>query len=556
MLLTENKNYYPTPNTLIEKMISGIKWKEIKTVLEPSAGSGNIVDEIMPYANANHWSNPKPTFSVDCIEIDEQLQATLKVKGYRLVYNNFLTFNTCKKYDLIIMNPPFDNGAKHLLKALEMQSNGGCVVCLLNAETIKNAYSNERKALKDKLSELNASIEYIENAFMTAERQTAVEVALVKVIIDSKEEIIDKDIFDKFKPNKKAITASEPITDQENMLTCFSAENSFIELAVEQYETETKMGIELIQVYKKMKPYLLKTITKDKKNTFSNYEYSLFLVLGNNEDNARYNSKTIDENDFIKIMRLKYWNALFQNPKFTGKLTQNLKEELDKKVEQYADYDFNVFNIYELAEEMQLKTTKGIEDTIITLFNELTYKYAYATNKEFETKNIHYFNGWVTNKCWFINKKVIIPYLNSGWEGQRKLSDIHKALSYLDYNNDNTDANIEQMIVDYKKAKGIWHSDYIEEIPLPYFTIRFYKKGTAHITFTNQEILDKFNLFCCKNKNMLPPHFGKKKYEDMTNTEQQVATEFMGSKENYNKVYNNQDKYLLDFSTAKYLLLN
>jgi len=36
-----------------------------------------------------------------------------------------------KEYSLIILNPPFSNGCKHLLKALEMQQrNGGAVVCL------------------------------------------------------------------------------------------------------------------------------------------------------------------------------------------------------------------------------------------------------------------------------------------------------------------------------------------------------------------------------------------------------------------------------------------
>lgn len=87
-----------------------------------------------------------------------------------------------KEYDLIVMNPPFSNGCKHLLKALEMQKrNGGAVICLLNAETLKNPCTNDRQDLQRKLAEYNAKIEYMQDAFLDAERKTAVEIALVKV---------------------------------------------------------------------------------------------------------------------------------------------------------------------------------------------------------------------------------------------------------------------------------------------------------------------------------------------------------------------------------------
>lgn len=69
------------------------------------------------------------------------------------------------------MNPPFSQGAKHLLKALALQSNGGMVLCILNAETIKNPYTNERMALKQKLNEYNANIDFISGAFESSEHR-------------------------------------------------------------------------------------------------------------------------------------------------------------------------------------------------------------------------------------------------------------------------------------------------------------------------------------------------------------------------------------------------
>ena len=67
-----------------------------------------------------------------------------------------------------------------------MQKNGGTIVSLLNAETIKNPYSNERKQLTNLLDKYNAEIEYIENAFSSADNTTNVEIALIKVYIPNK----------------------------------------------------------------------------------------------------------------------------------------------------------------------------------------------------------------------------------------------------------------------------------------------------------------------------------------------------------------------------------
>lgn len=45
-MFTDNKDFYPTPQNLIDKMLDGLDWKMIHTVLEPSAGKGNIVEAL------------------------------------------------------------------------------------------------------------------------------------------------------------------------------------------------------------------------------------------------------------------------------------------------------------------------------------------------------------------------------------------------------------------------------------------------------------------------------------------------------------------------------
>jgi hypothetical protein len=84
------------------------------------------------------------------------------------------------------MNPPFANGDLHLLKAIDIQKNGGKIVCILNAETIDNPYSNTRKLLANTLNKYNAEIKYYENAFVGSERTTVVCVAVVYIDIPRK----------------------------------------------------------------------------------------------------------------------------------------------------------------------------------------------------------------------------------------------------------------------------------------------------------------------------------------------------------------------------------
>jgi phospholipid N-methyltransferase len=46
-----NNEFYPTPQSMIDKMLSGVDFRTIRTVLEPSAGKGDIAEEIKEMLN-------------------------------------------------------------------------------------------------------------------------------------------------------------------------------------------------------------------------------------------------------------------------------------------------------------------------------------------------------------------------------------------------------------------------------------------------------------------------------------------------------------------------
>lgn len=119
---------------------------------------------------------------------------------------------------------------------------------------------------------------------------------------------------------------------------------------------------------------------------------------------------------------------------------------------------------------------------------------------------------------------------------QSVLSDIEKALNYLD---DGTTAPVDLMrVLERANQEGS-----TKKIPLKYFRITLYKKGTCHIEFTNPDLLDKLNIFGSRKRGWLPPCYGRKAYSNMTGQEKSVIDEFQG-KDAYEEVLNRKEYFL------------
>ena len=125
--------FYPTPKNLVDQMLELVDWDRVQFALEPSAGKGDIAQGIR-----ERMKQKKEPFQLDCVEIDSDLRAALRQRGYNVVANDFLAWDAQTRYDLIAMNPPFRDGDRHLLHALDLMKHGGQIVCLLNASTLEH----------------------------------------------------------------------------------------------------------------------------------------------------------------------------------------------------------------------------------------------------------------------------------------------------------------------------------------------------------------------------------------------------------------------------------
>ena len=524
--------FYPTPQSLADELISGYDWRYIESVLEPSAGKGDLafaaakklfaVRKGYPVHHERDEREAIRQADVDCIEIDPMLRDMLEGRGFRVIHDDFLSFQTQKRYGLILMNPPFDEGAEHLLKAIEMQQSGGKIACILNAETIRNPFSHARQRLAKELSAHGATITYKEGAFSGAERSTDVDIAIVKLDIPHAKR--DSAIMEEMR--KAPTYKQQEIPSEYSEIVRYNQ----IDEWVNRYNYEVACGIRLIEEYEAMLPHML-----DKPgDKYANPILELKLHTGGHDKDARINA-------YIRQTRGKYWSMIFKQESITRRLTSNLVSELYDSVNVLMDYDFSVYNILTLVIKMNSKVIGGVEDTIVKLFDEWT---ARCWNEE--SPNRHYYDGWKTNDCFSIGKKVIIPFYGaydswskrfSAYNVYSKFADIEKVFDFLDSGRTDWPGSLEDAM---RIAEA---TENTRNIDTKYFTVTFFKKGTAHLVFKDMELLEKFNLFAGQKKGWLPPRYGKVRYADMTEEEQRVIDSFQG-RERYEHIMAHADYYL------------
>lgn len=537
-----NNTFYPTPPHIAEKLLADIDWRTIEQVLEPSAGKGDLVKFINAKAHQTHYHKTH----IDCVEIDENIRAILKhtmtsTKNVAIVHDDFLTYNHYKRYNLIAMNPPFSNGNEHLLKALQMQEHGGEIRCILNAETIKNPYSNKRKLLVQKLSDLNAQIDFITDGFANAEHQTNVEIAIIKVSIPYKNnQDFDSEFYRHF---EKAVKHKEIEKDKTKEVGM----SGFIENLVQQYNIEVQASLKLIHEFKAMKKYLNHDISDDR------YGYSMLRLTTKNDTYG----DDVNINNYLEKVRLKYWKYLMVNKDFTGKLTSKLAESYQQQINHMANFEFSIFNIKQLMVDINSNLITGVKNSIEGLFDKLSSEHSYYPECK---NNIHYFNGWKTNKAHYVGMKSIIPtnvFADRIWavrgetfvvsKARDVIGDLEKAFNYLD-GRATESVDLEEILQEASE------NGQTKNIECKYFYVTFYKKGTMHIKFKYKTLVDRLNIFVARQRAWLPPDYGQRKYEEMDSQSRGVIDSFQG-KDAYRKVIANKSEYLIEVNESAPLMI-
>lgn len=170
--LTYLPDFFPTPRSLVQRMLDIAAVSSGMEVLEPSAGKGDI-------ALAAHARGA----NVSCCEIAPALREILRNHGLQLIESDFLELPVAPRFDAVVMNPPFSGLADidHVRHAYEFLASGGRLVAIMAESAF---FRSDRKSteFRDWLDSIGGDSERLpSDTFSSAEsfRSTSVQTRLV-----------------------------------------------------------------------------------------------------------------------------------------------------------------------------------------------------------------------------------------------------------------------------------------------------------------------------------------------------------------------------------------
>jgi hypothetical protein len=455
MGIFNNQDFYPTPEDVIFTMLEGVNITN-KIILEPSAGNGNIID----YLN-NHGAQ-----EVLFCEIEKDLQTISQHKG-KFLKPDFLQVESSdiSHINLIIMNPPFSKDVEHINHAINIAPAGCKIIALCNAQTILNPYSQSRKELKQNI-DYYGTFTNIGSCFLEAERSTGVEVGLIvinKAGSDYSTEFEGFFLEDEEEPQGDGIMSYNVVRDLVNRY------------------------VESIKIFDRQ---------LEEANRMNKLTSGYFSVdIGMNLTDGKIPTTRAD---FKKAMQKSGWAFIFNKMNMQKHATRQLRDDINKFVEQQTQIPFTMRNIYKMLELVVGTTEQRMDKAIEVVFDKVTMHHH---ENRFGVK------GWKTNENYVLTQKFIIP--NICWQDQRWykgeskiqidwtnseiLEDMLKGICYI--TGDNYD-DFETLRNEAKKPKN----EYGTWFDWTYFRVKCFKVGTAHLEFKDKEIWARFNQRVAKIK--------------------------------------------------------
>ena len=475
-LFTDNSDFYPTPEEVINTMMMG---ENIigKVILEPSAGSGNIV----------RWLKENGAGEVIACEKDKHLQKILAGEC-QLLAEDFLsvTAEQVSHIDYIVMNPPFSEGIRHIRHAFEIAPAGCTIVALCNSTNLEKTWNSDYVTFQE-LVKLYGNSEYLGTAFGTAERKTDVGISVVKLY---KEGEADEEFADYM------------FSNEEDMLDANKTEGlvqyNVVRDMVNRYISAVKLFDETMAASNKINEVAR---FDDETGGFLPIE---FVVVDHNRKVVQ-----VSRQQYKKQLQRYYWRIIFRKLKLDKYATNGLREQINHFVEKQVDVPFTMHNIYQVLNMVIQTTGQRMDKALLEAFDLIC-----SLSAENSTAG----EKWKTNANYMVNRKFIVPYMTSydvRWprdyvtlsysSNETKVIDVVKALCYITGTDYNSIKPLNGLIYESKIPYGEWFE-------WGFFRVKAFKKGTMHFEFLDEAVWAKFNQAVAKQRGwVLPKKSGNKR---------------------------------------------
>lgn len=486
----QDLQYYPTPLDLGMRAWKKFKTRSFVRVLEPSAGEGHLIDA----APRDPWDGRQLRIDIDAIELDATKHPVLKEKA-DVVGFDFLRFEAGAIYSHIIMNPPFADGAKHVLKAWDILFDGE-IVAILNAETLRNPYSKERQMLS-RLIEQYGEVEFIPDAFqgLEVEREAAVEVGLVYLCKQADTSAIIGDILGEMKADNQAHSLGADFHEAHDLaLPNNFAENTVLafKAAVEAMRQEVYAEARASH-YAKLLGETMAKVNGDASGESSAGSTGSTATWVRGELGKRYGK-----------LKDQAWTGILRSTQVTSRLSSRAQRRLEAEFENIKKLEFSESNIYGFLAGLANAGGQIQIEMACDVFDLIT---------KYHSDNTVFYMGWKSNDkhrtCGMRIKttRFIIPGNPTGgwrssldWEGTQMLRDYDKVFAMLDGKRE-PDVSLE-WVFRFKFDELRWG----HRMSTSYFDVRFYPGvGTIHFFPRDKKLIDRLNRLVGRHRKWLPP---------------------------------------------------
>lgn len=477
--------FYPTPNDVIDMMVApylagNVNYQgrvyrgclPFKSIADPSAGKADILLRL-----ADRYQVKK-----DClhaIEIDFSLQSIIMGHGFKVVGTDYLEETIREHYDFFIANPPFRNGTTHLVKMWH-DLYAGDIACLLNEQSILNPNSEDDRTVVGLMEKYGAhgGTKFIGSAFVDAERKTNVGVVIVWLHKDAPK----TNYTFNYGNFEKDLPEGEKANFNANQL----ASADFIQSMVDSYNAAANA---VVEIHRKMEEVKFHTSILEYKTS---------------------SKETRTLNEELADLKADFWKSVFVKTELGRVATSKFVEKFQQQQKQISHMSFSYANIMQIRDVLMFNRKAIMEECILSVFDQAI---GYAPENKVLLE-------WKTNKSYRLNRKIIMnsAVTFDGWRwglGYYRndfLRDIDKAMCFISGKDISKIYTLVDCLNDRFKLLGradsfvdsdgkiVWYRD---EFVSEFFTIRFYKKGTVHLTFTDKELWQEFNIQAAQGKGWL-----------------------------------------------------
>lgn len=464
-IFTSNPDLYPTPPEVIDQMLMDEQVAG-KVILEPSAGTGNIISRLLEAGAAE----------VIACEKDPNLRAILAGKC-DVIADDFLTLTPedVSHVDLVVMNPPFSQDMKHILHAFDIAPAGCTVIALCNASHIvPHTYceSTEQSRFLETIENYGYA-ENIGDVFKQAERRTDCHIGLVKLYKGgSGESEFDGYVFD-------GMTDDLSGGDTSGLMTY-----DFIRDIVNRYCAAVRAFDEV-----KAKADEINRLAcfPGMKDSWDQAPIRFVAV------DAKGDKLTVISHDrYKKELQKYYWRIIFKKMNLEKYATRQLREQINRFIERQKNAPFTMRNIYRVIDVIFQTNTQRMDQALLEAFDTIC---------SFSAENSTAGEKWKTNSDYMINRKFIVPYITDGyWYNncpREKVSvtyggntslveDIVKALCYITGQDFDTVRDLHDRVGWADVQWGQWFE-------WGFFRCKAFRKGTMHFEFIDEDVWAEFN---------------------------------------------------------------